>query len=281
MTDLKIYGQTHSPWVQAALLGAHNKKLDYQLVTATPLQVLFRWGVTMPAAQFDGEAWIRESADILSRMGYSPLADGQMSKIQRAWQGVLHRPDSAFKFFREFSLAGDPSRSFFRRTLQNFFRSFSAFYFYLLIRSVAILVKPKEPEDFGEQYLYWEQRLSDSKGAFISGQSPDTEDFLVFGVIQCHCSIPVPATVPIINDDRLPGLRNWIESMQSCLGNYPYHYSAKYFGDKQQQPTRASGWDQFCFFFGLATWMISFPISIPAFILCRTRTPRNNGKQRA
>lgn len=148
MSALKVYGQTHSPCVQAVLLGATGKKLDHQLVTATPLSALIRWGVTMPTAQFEGEDWMLESHDILHRMGYSSIEKTQRHKIQAAWQGVLHRTDNAWLFLHEFSLAGPPSPGFLRRTLQNFFRSFSLFYFFLLIRTMTLVVKPPQPEDF-------------------------------------------------------------------------------------------------------------------------------------
>jgi glutathione S-transferase len=272
MPDLKVYGQTHSPWVQAALLGAYEKNVDHQLVTATPLPVLFRWGVTMPAAQFPGEDWMRESGDILERMGFQPVDHGQRVKIQMAWQGVLHRPDSAWRFFREFSLAGDSSDSLFRRSWQNFFRSFSSFYFYLLIRTMVLIVKPPEPDQFGDQFIYWEERLSSAP--YLGGDQPNSEDILLFGIMQCHCSVPVPPTDAIVNDQRLEKLRAWITRMQKRFANYPYHYTANYFGDRQQLATKASRWDQFCFWMGLTTWIVTFPISIPAVILCRTRTPK-------
>ena len=111
---MKIYGQTHSPWVQAVLLGAAEKRLDHQLVTATPSAVLSRWGVLMPAAKFDGAAlnngapngggWMRNSPDILEQMGYSPLEEGVMGKLQAAWMGVLHRPDRALASFVNLAL---------------------------------------------------------------------------------------------------------------------------------------------------------------------------------
>lgn len=270
---VKIYGQTHSPWVQAVLLGATEKNLDYQLVTATPFAVLRRWGVMMPAARFGDDDWILESAVILEQMGYSKLEDGIMQKIQGAWRGVFHRTDNTWRFLREFSLAGDPSPGIIRRSLQNYFRSFSSFYFYLLISTMVRVVKPKDPDDFGTQFLFWEQRLRRKGAEFFGGDSPDSEDFLLLGIIQCHCSVPVPPLGKIRHDERLTELRDWVDRMQNRLDHYPYHYSARYIGNQILAAKPASLWDQGCFWMGLATWTLAFPITIPLVYLLRQRVP--------
>jgi hypothetical protein len=270
---MKIYGQTHSPWVQAVLLGATEKRIEHQLITATPFDVLSRWGVLMPAAQFDSEDWMRNSPDILTHMGFAPLEDGLMGNLQAAWMGVLHRPDSPLAFFREFSFAGDPSQSWFRRTTQNFLRSFSAFYFFLLIRSVMAFVKPQEPENFGDQFVFWEERLKNKGTTFLGGDAPNSEDCLLFGIMQCHCSVPVPPMLALQNDERLVLLRQWIISMQERFKDYPFLYSARYFGNSAQAAKPASGWDQLCFWTGLTTWFLIFPVTVPLVIYLRRKVP--------
>ena len=52
---IKIYGFSHSPWVQAVLLGISDKKIDYKLYQIPPLEVFKRWGVYMPAVSFNDE----------------------------------------------------------------------------------------------------------------------------------------------------------------------------------------------------------------------------------
>ncbi len=38
--DAKIYGHNHSPWVQAVLLGLHEKKIKYTLYQTPPFEIL-------------------------------------------------------------------------------------------------------------------------------------------------------------------------------------------------------------------------------------------------
>ena len=132
-------------------------------------------------------------------------------------------------------------------------------------------VKPPEPEDFGEQFVYWEERLGSSD--FFGGDSPDSEDFLLFGIVQCHCSVPVPPLQALMQDKRLGSLREWIVRMQDRLVDYPYLYSARYFGNRNQSAKPASSWDQFCFWSGLTTCFVAFPITIPLVIFFRSKVP--------
>ena len=55
--DAKIYGHNHSPWVQAVLLGLHEKKIKYTLYQTPPFEILKIWGVYMPASALDGNSW--------------------------------------------------------------------------------------------------------------------------------------------------------------------------------------------------------------------------------
>ena len=64
---------------------------------------------------------------------------------------------------------------------------------FLLINIIKVRFNMKDPENFGDQYLFWENELLESDGSFIDGLNPGTRDFLLFGVIQCHSSLPVPA----------------------------------------------------------------------------------------
>ena len=53
MTKLKLYGNDHSPWVQAIMLGLHEKGMEYTRSTFPPLEVFKKWGPMMPAASID------------------------------------------------------------------------------------------------------------------------------------------------------------------------------------------------------------------------------------
>ena len=54
---VRVYGFSHSPWVQAVLLALHNKKIDHSLSQKPPLEVFAKWGVYMPAISFDEGPW--------------------------------------------------------------------------------------------------------------------------------------------------------------------------------------------------------------------------------
>ena len=101
MPHLDVYGQDHSPWVQTVLLGLHEKGVSHRLTTVPPFSVFRKSGVMMPAASVDGEPWQLESAEILQRVGYEPVSPEDLGELYSAWNGVLHRPDSAARFFGE------------------------------------------------------------------------------------------------------------------------------------------------------------------------------------
>ena len=81
---------------------------------------------------------------------------------------------------------------------------------FTLINFVKLRMQPQEPDDFADQYLYWERALEASTGPFIDGQAVRIRDLLLFGVVQCHSGIPVPPLEPLRSDERLRGLRQWL-----------------------------------------------------------------------
>lgn len=133
-----------------------------------------------------------------------------MKLVRGAWRGVLHRADSAALFWGSFSLLGDRSTSLARRMTSNFLRSFVTLYFYSLIRSAVRIARPEDPENFGNQFRPFEDLLEESGKRYLAGDEPDTLDFLLFGIIQCHCSIYVPPVTALQSDPRLERLRGWI-----------------------------------------------------------------------
>ena len=146
MPDIRLYGNDHSPWVQAVMLGLHQKGLDGSRSTVPPPEVFLRWGIMMPAASFEGGPWELESRHILHKLGFSEVSDRDMAAIRNTWLGVLHRADFWTRFWGEFSLASDPSASAPQRLLNNFLRSFTILYFFLLIRFVVLMGRRREPE---------------------------------------------------------------------------------------------------------------------------------------
>ena len=263
MADIRLYGNNHSPWVQAVMMGLHQKKRDYSRTSTPPFDVFLAWGCMMPAASFDSGPWGLESKKILHRLGFSPVSDEDMIAVRRAWQGVLHRTDFWSRFWGEFSLASDPHPKPLRRLINNFLRSFTILYFFLLIRITVLVGRPEEPESYGEQFLGWEARFASTESPFLGGAEPDSVDLLLFGVIQCHCSIPVPPILALQSDPRLARTRGWIARMQTYFADYPSLYSGVYFEPHSSPPSPASALDQLAFWLGSVFMVAFFWLTVP------------------
>ena len=272
MTHIEIYGQDHSPWVQAVLLGVYEKGVSHTHRTAPPLSVFAKWGVMMPAASVDGDPWQLESADILQRMKFEQISPEDLRALYDAWQGVLHRPDNAFRFFHRFSLAGDPNSSLLIRLRNNFFRSFATLYFFLLIRFRVLTAKPPDPDNFGDQFVYWEEKLGAEP--YFGGTAPNTSDMMLFGIIQCHCSIPVPPIEALQKDPRLGRLRTWVSTMQDRFKSYKHLYSGVYFEPFSPPPLPAGLTGRTAFWLGSMFMVVSFPITVPLIVFFIVRVHR-------
>ena len=83
MADIRLYGGNHSPWVQAVMLGLHEKAIDYAHSTVPAPEAFLRWGVWMPAASFDGEPWQIESSEILKKIGFSEVSEEDLVAVHR------------------------------------------------------------------------------------------------------------------------------------------------------------------------------------------------------
>jgi len=273
MHRVDVYGGDHSPWVQAVLLGLHDARIPHSLTSLPPLETFLKSGVMMPAARIDDGPWQLESADILRNVGFKPITDEQMHLVRGAWQGVTRRTDSAALFWGGFSLAGDCNPSFVHRVVNNFFRSFVTLYFFLLIRTLVLFVRSDDPENFGNQFLPFEEMLEASGAPFLCGQEPNTLDFELFGVIQCHCSIYVPPVTALQSDSRLGKLRAWIGNMQERFKDYDHLYSGAYFAPHSGPPTWASPLQRTVFWLGAVFMIAIFPVSVPliAFLAIRNR----------
>ena len=277
--SVKVYGFTHSPWVQAVLLALYDKELEYDLHIRPPYDVFKKWGVYMPAVSLDDGPWEIESTKILTKLGYKPILADELKAANNAWQGVLHRTDNPFKFFLHFARGGQISKSFASNTVSNFLLSFVAFYMFMLINIGKWTLKQKEPENFGDQFMYWENALDSSEGPFIDGMKPGSKDFVMFGIIQCHASIPVPALHSLINDQRLPNLRKWVNTMQNYFKEYPYLYTAKFFKSDIQEADSANLFQIVSFFSGLIVMFLAFPITIPLVLILMSRVEKNRIKK--
>ena len=277
--SVKVYGFTHSPWVQAVLLALHDQGIEYDLFLRPPLKVFRKWGVYMPAISINDGPWEIESTEILIKLGYEPISIEEITAANSAWQGVLHRTDNPFNFFLSFSLGGQVSKSFISNTTSNFLLSFVAFYMFTLISIGKLTLKQKEPNNFGDQFMYWENLIDSSDGPFIDGNKPGSKDMIMFGMVQCHASIPVPALDALLNDKRLQNVRKWISKMQDYFSEYPYLYSAKFFQSGAPEADSANFFQIVVFFLGLLIMVLAFPITIPLVLILMGRVEQSRIKK--
>ena len=277
--SVKVYGFTHSPWVQAVLLALHDQGIEYDLFLRPPLKVFRKWGVYMPAISINDGPWEIESTEILIKLGYEPISIQEITAANSAWQGVLHRTDNPFNFFLSFSRGGQVSKSFMSNTTSNFLLSFVAFYMFTLINIGKLTLKQKEPNNFGDQFMYWENLIDSSDGPFIDGNKPGSKDMIMFGMVQCHASIPVPALNALLNDKRLQNVRKWISKMQDYFSEYPYLYSAKFFQSGTPKADSANFFQIVVFFFGLLIMVLAFPITIPLVLILMGQVEKSRIKK--
>ncbi len=277
--NVKVYGFTHSPWVQAVLLALYDKELEYDLHIRPPYDVFKKWGVYMPAVSLDDGPWEIESTEILTKLGYKPILPDELKAANNAWQGVLHRTDNPLKFFLHFARGGQISKSLINNTVSNFLLSFVAFYMFMLINIGKRTLKQKEPENFGDQFIYWENLINSCEGSFMDGNKPGSRDMIMFGIVQCHSSIPVPALYALINDNRLNNLRRWILNMQDYFREYPYLYSAKFFDSGVSEVDSANLTQIIVFFFGILIMFLAFPITLPLVMILMGRVQQQRIKK--
>ena len=218
-----------------------------------------------------------ESKQILHRLGFSEVSNADMGAVRKSWNGVLHRTDYWARFWGEFCLAGEPEPNPLRRFIRNFFRSFTVLYFFSLIRTTVFMRRPPEPENYGDQFMAWEHRFAEMDGAFLGGDEPDSVDLLLFGIIQCHCSVPVPPLYALQADPRLILTRRWIGQMQQYFSDYPSLYSGVYFEPHSPPPKPANAADQVAFWIGGIVMVAFFWIALPliAVLAYRNRIRRH------
>ncbi len=230
----------------------------------------------MPAISIDdgSEKWQIESSQILVALGFAPISDEDLRAVQGAWRGVLHRADNPFRFLAGFARVGDRSTSFFKRSMNNFLRAYIAFYMMTLISFAKVTRKPTDPENFGDQFLVWERTLESSTGQFVDGDVPGIRDLLLFGVVQCHASIPVPPLEALQNDKRLAGLRQWIATMQKRFSDCTHLYSGRYFEPHLPQPEPATLVQRTIFYLGILTMVGLFPVTLPSVFVLMRKVPR-------
>jgi glutathione S-transferase len=274
-----VYGNDHSPWVQAVLLGLHEKGIPYTLVTSPPLSVFLGSGVLMPAARIDDGPWLLDSGRILAELGFSKVEPDERRALQAIFlSGAMRRSDDPWKFWQRFSYVRDGHPVIARRLGNQLWRPFSMLYFFTLIRVGRRAWPSPTTGELIRQYGFWQERLV-SGAEFLGGSAPDTVDLQLFGLVQMCASIPGPSFAVLRREPELQRLRIWIEAMQSRFSDYPRLYSAPHFAPELPEIEPAPALERLSYWCGAALMWIALPITLPT-VLYYVRRVRKKGLQR-
>ena len=261
--QVSVYGVLHSPWVQAVLLGLHDKRISHSIQPIPSLSSLVSSGLMMPAAQIDKGSWKLDSEEILKLLGYEGIDKVDKVAIFRTWNGVLHRVDNPIAFFHGFSLNKYDHPSFLVRVLHCFLRPFITYYFFTLISFLVFTGRRRDPDSFADQFLPWERRLSETGSPYFGGITPNAVDLQLFGIVQCHCSIPyAPLIETIQSDPALPQYRKWITHMQEHFADYKHLYSGQHFGTEAPAAKRSGLVERVIYWFGALFMLLLLPITL-------------------
>jgi len=265
--------------VQAVLLGLHEKKIAHTLVTLPPLSVFLNSGILMPAAKIGDDGWLLDSERILVELGFSEVEVAERRALQVVFgSGAMRRTDDPWKFWYRFSYVRDRNPMIARRLWNQFWRSFSMFYFFTLI-TIARRAQPKPTTDqLSGEFSFWQDRLANGE-PFLGGGAPDTVDLQLFGLVQMCASIPGPSLAVLRRDPKLQRLREWIEAMQQRFSDYSHLYTARDFEPELPEPEPAPGLERFFFWSGATLMWIAFPITLVT-ALYFARRVRKKGLQR-
>ena len=278
-SHVRVYGNDHSPWVQAVLLGLHEKRIDHTFALAPPLSVFVRSGVLMPAARFDDGPCVLDSERILVALGFSEVSEGDRRALQAVFGGgALRRTDHAWTFWHRFSFVGDGDPRLVRRLWHQFWRAFSIFYFFVLIRLAGRQVRRPSRDEIVEQLARWQGRLG-ADALFFGGEAPDTVDLQLFGLVQMCASIPGPSFEAIRTDPKLDRLRGWISAMQRRFAAYDHLYTARAFEPVCPEIVPASPAERCAYWAGAASMWLASPVTIPL-VLFFVRRVRRTGMLR-
>ena len=137
------------------------------------------------------------------------------------------------------------------------------YYFFTLISFLIFTGKRRDPDSFADQFLPWERRLSQTGNLYFGGCSPNAVDLQLFGIVQCHCSIPyAPLIETIQSDPALSQYREWIGRMQEHFADYKHLYSGQHFRPETPVAQRSSFLERVVFWFGAVSMLLLLPITL-------------------
>ena len=257
-----VYGNDHSPWVQAVLLGLHARGIPTTLVLAPPWRVFLRSGVLMPAARFDDGPWQLDSERILVALGHGEVDPTDRALLSRLFlRSARSRVDDRWRVWARFALVrdGDPHRG--RRLWHQFWRAFSIFYFFWLITYARRATPPPSDEELSSLLSALEDRLPETP--FFGGDAPDTVDFQLFGIVQMCASIPGPPLRRILEGEEHERLRGFASRMQDRFRTCPHLYTGPVLDPPADAPAAAPADEKLAFWLGAVAVWIALPVTLP------------------
>ena len=271
---VQVYGNDHSPWVQAVLLGLHERGVDTTLMLAPPLSVFVRSGILMPVARFDDGPYTLDSERILVALSFAPVSKADRLALQAFFgAAAMRRTDDAWAFWNRFSQVADGDPRLPLRLWHQFWRAFSIFYFFVIIRFGRRRIERASRKTIIGLLALWQDRLVPDV-PFLAGDAPGTLDLQLFGLVQMCASIPGTSFEVIRSDPKLDGLRAWISAMHERFATYDHLYTATQFEPAAQQIVRASWLERGAYWVGAVTMWLGFPITLPLVLFFVVRIRR-------
>ncbi len=260
-----VYGADHSPWVQAVLLGLHERGIPTRLTQTPPLAIAFDTGIFMPAVRYDDAGpWHYDSATILSALGFEPIEAVDLGAMQTLFlRNAWVRVDSPLDFFASWSRLREDAPNPVVRAWRHFTRTLAPFYFFVLISVGRRRSTRPSRAKLVAGFAHFERQLAGG-APFLAGETPGVADLQLFGQIQMLGSIPGEPLDVVQSDPALPNLRAWISRLHARWIDYPHLHSGPFFEPRAGAPRECGPIGRACFWAGLGVLVLALPLSLAA-----------------
>ena len=143
-------------------------------------------------------------------------------------------------------------------------------YFFTLITMLSRRLSKLAPERLAQEFSFFQDRLREG-AEFLGGESPDTVDLQLFGLVQMCSSIPGPSLAVLREGPTLDRLRDWIAAMHRRFPDYTHLYSAQDFEPRLPEIEHATALERFFYWSGAVLMWVAFPITVPAALFLARR----------
>ena len=273
-SHVTVYGNDHSPWVQAVLLGLHDAGIAHTLVTAPPPELLVDSGVLMPAVRFDDEPWRFDSGHILAALGYREVEPAAARVLSHLFlRAALTRVDDRWAFWHRFSSSRDGEPERWRRAWHHVARALPVFYFFVLISAARLRVPAWDASAFAAAFEKLQHGLRED-AAFFGGEAPSTLDLQLFGLVQMLETMPRLPLEVLCDTPGLERLRGWVAAMQARFVNYDRLYTAQRFDPRSPARPVATPVERTLFWCGSGACWLAAPVLVPLVLYYSARVRR-------